>query len=275
MPAQEFGGYMGRCLMGGLMTNHEPASVFFIEGRSPPSRMRKLIPEPDMGIVRVDINSRIGREEFERQVIAAGSHPLLVLYDAMQGDQDGKLVTSNGFQTNRDAVRKDGNLVRTLPWCGVYYRIKEGVPFVNAIYGSLKQAGSEPDPLRTARIASAMDFGNYRSVNFGIVTRPRDGADSFMPEDEVRADYCDIHEPGNFLMIATYGVHDPSGGRPPPLGSLRQYTKVVRLDGTTPEQLVEEVYGALPQDLVVGVAAAVRDMGEPKGFRFAKHNAQE
>jgi hypothetical protein len=49
----------------------------------------------------------------------------------------------------------------------------------------------------------------------------------------------------------------------------------VRLDGTTPEQLVEEVWEGLPEDILVGVASGIRDQFKLSGFRFARRNMKE
>ena len=106
--------YMGRGILTGLTSEGYPADIYFIEGRSPPSRRRRLVAYPHEGRVHVDINSETTLEE----MIGSGGNPKLLLYDTILGNPSGLLVVSNGFQTNHDAVwngrvKEKKNLVNT------------------------------------------------------------------------------------------------------------------------------------------------------------------
>lgn len=271
--------YMGRGIITGITADGLPADIYFAEGRSPPSRRRMLRPCHDEGMVRMDANS----ETTVDQMRATGGNPNLLLYDAMMGDADGILVMSNGFQTNCDAVWEGGHgvkLVGSERGKGIYHRIKEGMPMYQALHDGLRQAGSEVDDLRTARIAAARDYDRYPNiVNIGIVIRPRNcTGKGAMEADDVRVDDgISSLKRGEFVVYATYGVHNPPyhAGLPPNISPLNGYTKIINLDATTPDQLVQEVWEGLPKEILVGVAAAMRDASLPKGFRFASKNVKE
>jgi len=288
----ELPSYMGRGIIGGLTKGYKEAALYFIEGRSPPSRRRKLELNPVEGVVRVDVNSETSVEE----MIEEGGNPDLLLYNAMRGDKDGLLVVSNGFQTDCDPIwigegREKENLRGSKPGGGIYYLIKrlqseeetpESPERVNipsyAIGKSLEECGSEVDGLRTARIAYAIDLETNPVYHFmGIVVRPRDKKGLMLPDDKI-VSYSRLMEGvGEFIMFATYGVHDPPfhDALPPDLTYFRDWIKKVNLDGLTPEELVEEVWGTLPEKILVGVAAAMRDESQPKGFKFATKNMVE
>jgi hypothetical protein len=104
--------YIGRGILTGLTTNGDPAEIYFAEGRSPPSRRRKLFPYGKEGRIHMDINSETSLKE----MVENGGNPDLLLYDAMMWNKDGLIVVSNGFQTNCDPIwkgagREQGNLV--------------------------------------------------------------------------------------------------------------------------------------------------------------------
>jgi hypothetical protein len=288
----ELPSYMGRGIIGGLTKGYKEAALYFIEGRSPPSRRRKLGLNPVEGIVRVDVNSETSVEE----MMEGGGNPDLLLYNAMRGDKDGLLVVSNGFQTDCDPVwegegREKENLKGSKPGGGIYYLIKrlqseeetpespEKVRIPSyAIGKSLEECGSEVDGLRTARIAYALEL-KYNPVyhHMGIVVRPRDKKGLMFPDDKI-VNYSRLMESaGEFIMFATYGVHGPSfhDALPPDITYFRDWAKKIRLDGLTPEELVEEVWKTLPEKILVGVAAAMRDEFQPSGFNFAVKNMQE
>src|SRR3989338_3304076 len=73
--------YMGRGIGYGFTSQGEPAVFYFAEGRSPPSRERKLwVPEGEGGQrVYMDVSSRTSIEE----MVANGGNPDLLLYNAM------------------------------------------------------------------------------------------------------------------------------------------------------------------------------------------------
>jgi IMP cyclohydrolase len=278
---------MGRGLLLGMTTQGVPAAVYFAEGRSPPSRQRKLMRYPDGQGIHVDVNSETSVEE----LIEKGGIPKLLLYDAMLACGD-LLIVSNGFQTDYDPIWKgDGreaeDLVDTTPGgistrlaaareTGKLSGVDRGQVIHSSIYQSLMLSGSEVDGLRTARIAGVIDADCQNGGYFGIVVRPRNPDGSMVRRDRV-ANISKLFESGEFVMIATYGIHDPphDAALPPDVSLPRDYTRSVRLDGTSPEQLVEEVWEGLPQDILVGVASGVRNQAEPKGFEFARRNMQE
>lgn len=51
-------------------------------------------------------------------------------------------------------------------------------------------------------------------------------------------------------------------------------TRTIQLDGTTPEDLADEMYDALPEGILVGVAAAML-AGDGSGFTMAAKNVKE
>lgn len=272
----ELSGYMGRVIITGLTTHGDPADIYFAQGRSPPSKRRKLVPYPHELRVGMELNSETSLEEMRR----GGGNPELLLYDAFCGTLAGQLIVSNGFQTNYDAVwegegRGKESLVGRTPG-GIYSRfVKSSMAAREAILESLKQAGSEVDGLRTARIASARDCAtDPQYVNFGIVVRPRDQSGAMLNFDKTRVEWMRLNE-GDFVMLATYGVHSPpyDGGMPPEIESVSDCTRRIRLEGTDVGQLVEEVWEALPKEIMVGVAAAEWDSN--RGFSFAAKNMKE
>jgi len=272
--------YMGRMIISGLTVDGIPADIYSAEGRSPPSRERKLWTPPDRNnVVYMDINSKTSVEEMEEK----GGNPKLLLYDAMMGDPSGLLVVSNGFQTDCDAKwngteREKENLIDTIPRKGIYHRIKsEKIEIPEAIYSSLLQAGSEVDPIRTARIACARKYDEEPDItNIGIVIRPRTGG-AFTSEDIVKIDPEIRLSKGEFVMFATYGVDRPPyyDALPPDISNRMKYSRIINLDGTTPEELLEEVWKGLSKDILVGMAAAMRDKNKPCGFKFVTRNMEE
>jgi IMP cyclohydrolase len=275
--------YMGRGIISGLTVDGEPVDIYFVEGRSPPSRRRKLSPYAAEGRVHVDINSETTME----QMLASGGIPDLLLYDAIYVDKTGLIVVTNGFQTTRDArwkfmdKRDRESLVGACQGLGgVYGRIKtERYSIKTALAEALEQSGSEVDDLRTARIACARQTDLKPDVtSVGIVIRPRDtSGKGFLEEDIVRVDDGIKLGKGEFIMFTTYGVHSPPyhAALPPDVSHLGGYARLLHLDGTTAEQLMMEVWEALPKELLVGVAAAKRNTDQPSGFDIVVKNMQE
>jgi len=282
--AVDLSGYMGRGILSGLTSKGEPADVYFAEGRSPPSRMRKLEPCPKHGIVHMDINSETDLEKLR----ADGGDPALLLYDAMRGDPEGLLVVSNGYQTDHDADMSGGTFHGLIKEKGIFQRVRrDRFPLGEAVEWTLAQTGSEPDPLRTARIAVARDYVKTPDrTNIGVVIHPRDIDGKIVMDDkrekylakDITVGYRNVPlKNGEFIIFATYGVHTPSfeNPQPPEVSTLGRLARRVYLDGTNPEQLADEVFGLLPEIVRVGVAAAMRDDSQPMGFRFAKRNVKE
>ncbi len=275
--------YIGRGILSGLTTNGVPADIYFAEGRSPPSRMRKLFPYEKEGRVHMDLNSETSLKE----MIEKGGNPDLLLYDAMVCNDKGLIVVSNGFQTNCDPIwkgagREEGNLKGVKENGGIYNKIirypyADGVEM--ALRSSLKDSGSEVDSLRTARIASARYVDKTPELaNIGIVIRPRDHTGKgFLKDDVVRVDTDIPLKKGEFIVFGTYGVDNPPyyAALPPNLSTFEGYTRRVHLDSTKPEDLVEEVFEGLPKDILVGVSVAMRSRNQYCGFRFAKNNMKE
>ena len=76
---------------------------------------------------------------------------------------------------------------------------------------AVQEAGSEVDPIRTARIAYAVDLKNDPNYHCaGIVIRPRNELGNFMLNDKIAVTSVFPKLPGEFFMFATYGVHNPS-----------------------------------------------------------------
>jgi IMP cyclohydrolase len=296
--------YMGRGIIAGVTTEYKPAAIYFVQGRSPPSRKRMLKADLDNGMVYVDVNSETSIEK----MVEAGGNPDLLRYVAMMGDPKGLLVVSNGLQTNCDPIwegegREKENLKGAKPNGGIYNRIKKGYEqgFSNSerliwesLYNSLFESGSEVDPIRTARIASVIDTEKDPYTYYmGIVIRERDLCDSskFRPADStvVMSDKLVKNiDKGRFIMLATYGVNNPPyyAALPPDISNASGWTKCINLDGLTPEELVEEVWTGLPKEIMVGVAAAMRgergftfgvtaEMTGSGGFNYAVRNMQE
>jgi IMP cyclohydrolase len=277
--------YPGRGFIFGLTTRGNPAGIYFLQGRSDPSRMRRLELYGDTGRVYVNVNS----ETTVEQMIEKGGNPDLLLYNAIKVSPSGLIVVSNGFQTDCDPKwegegREEENLKGVYPNGGILHKILDwDYSDGDAVFSSLSEAGSEVDPLRTARIACVGDFDNYPDrATIGIVIRPRMVSEdykilSFDEEDEIMVNPVNFVDKGKFRMAATYGVESPpfEAAMPPRIADIWDYTKDVRLDGTTPEQLVREVWEKLSDEITVGVAAAMRDINEPYGFRFAKINKHD
>ncbi len=78
-------------------------------------------------------------------------------------------------------------------------------------------------------------------------------------------------------MFATYGVHNPPyyDAQPPSTLKPKLWSKRITLDGLTPGELSEEVWEALPKEILVGVVAAMRDKRRPSSFNFSVKNMQE
>lgn len=273
--------YMGRIIIFGYNMRGDPAIIYIVEGRSPPSRRRRLEIYPKDGIVRVNVNSETGIEEMRME----GGNPDLLLYNAMKGDRDGLLVVSNGFQTDCDPIwegegREKDNLKGSKSGGGIYYGIKyRELEIGKALLKSLEESGSEVDPLRTARIGYAVDLEKDPDKHYaGIVVRPRCGKDlsEFADHDEIGSTVFSPKK-GEFIVFATYGVHGPPyhDALPPSTLRPRDWSKKITLYGSTPEELTEEVWGASPKEILVGVVSAMRDKRRPRGFHFAVKNMQE
>ena len=227
----------------------------------------------------MNVNSQTSVKEMRKQ----GGDPDLLLYNAMKTTKDGIIVVSNGFQTDSDPVwvgegREKENLKGSKPNGGIINGIiskKYGLD--EAIRKNLKSCGSEVDPIRTARIAYAADFDNDPAGGyFGIVIRqPGLSFDkTAMGHEHIKAN----DEKGNFLLFSTYGVHDPKYHDAYPPNNIWQidgWTKMIHLDSINPDEIVEELFEALPHEIMVGVAAAMRDKDQPHGFRFSKKNMVE
>ncbi|MFH1364366.1 MAG: hypothetical protein ABIH52_01790 [Candidatus Aenigmatarchaeota archaeon] len=287
MPKLDIGlpSYHGRGIISVLSTEGEPFDIYFAEGRSDTSRMRRLWSPPRRdNVVYMDVNSRTSVEEMEEK----GGNPKLLLYDAMQGNNAGLLVVSNGFQTNCDAVwrgegREAEDLIDTETRKGIYGRICfERMSVEDAIRAGLEQTGSEVDPLRTARIACVRQYDvSPNRTNLGIVVRYRKPkSEEFLDHDDVRVDNDISLCRGEGILLATYGSHRPfyHNAKPPDIikfpNMIGAHTGRLRLDGTTPEQLLEEVWEGLPKDILVGVAVA-RYKGRIDGFRFKTKNTED
>ena len=284
--------YMGRGIGYGFTSQGEPAVFYFAEGRSPPSRERKLwMPEGEGGQrVYMDVNSRTSIGE----MVASGGNPDLLLYNAMYVVSRGLCVVSNGFQTDCDPVwegsgREKENLKGSTPGHGILYRLAARVFLAStnetsvsmykaAISESLSECCSEVDPIRTARIALAADMKRPdEAAAIGVVIRPRRNG-VLEAEDRlsvVRAPFTG--KKGQFTIFATYGVHDPPYhlAEPPEISAVTGWTRIIGLDSTTPEQMVLELYEALPKELLVGVASGMLDSSSPSGFRLRTKNTQE
>jgi|GEM_PF-1913014 len=285
--------YMGRGIIAGFTTDYKPAVIYFAQGRSPPSRRRKLVAFPDEGIVKMEPNSETSIEEMRE----SGGNPALLLYNAMRGDRDGLLVVSNGFQTDCDPIwegegREKENLKGAKPGGGIYHLIKKGYEkgiakpgyvIWDAVYRSLGESGSEVDSIRTARIACVIDTEKDPLKHYmGIIVRERDidNPSTITSNDQVmveRFEHDPILSEGKFVMCATYGVHEPPfhAALPPPLTKYEKFTKMIDLDGLNSGELAEEVWMGLPKEIMVGIAAAMRDESRPNGFRFAVKNMRE
>jgi len=275
--------YMGRGIIVGQTTQGDAAAVYFVEGRSPPSRKRRLDIYDDERRVHVNVNSETSVEK----MIEEGGNPDLLLYNAFKGGPDGLLVVSNGFQTDCNPMwdgkgREKENLKGSAPGGGIYHSIIEkGYNHGDVIRESLRECGSEVDPIKTARIAAVIHCQNPTECYVGIVARPRKTDSdynilSFDDEDKVRVRPFPNLVLGEFAMLATYGVRRPPyhAAMPPSLEGFA-YTRNVWLDGTSPEQLVDEVWDALPKELLVGVAAGMGDTSKGGGFCFAEKNMVE
>ena len=226
----------------------------------------------------MNVNSQTSVKEMRKQ----GGDPDLLLYNAMKTTKDGIIVVSNGFQTDSDPVwvgegREKENLKGSKPNGGIINGIiskKYGLD--EAIRKNLKSCGSEVDPIRTARIAYAADFDeDPYGGNFGIVLRP---AESSTDEVVCRYHANKILDNGrNFLIFSTYGVNNPGyyDAKPPSTKLMSDWTKMIHLDSINPDEIVEELFEALPHEIMVGVAAAMRDKDQPHGFRFSKKNMVE
>ena len=255
--------YMGRGILAGLTPSGKPAFVYFVEGRSPPSRKRRL--EIKKGGVFVNLNSGTDRDEMKR----SGGIPELLLYNAMKADANGLIVAGNGFHTDCDPVWNGKALGGVIGGKGMFRRMLEGSAAGEAMAEALRLCGSETDLLKTARIACIADASKEPCVAcMGIVVRPGDEGGDRVAVHETR-----MKEKGVFTMFATYGVNDPpyEAGLPPDVSAVSGWTKKIRLEGETPEELAREAWKMLPEDILVGTAAAVWD----GGFRFAVRNAKE
>ncbi len=273
--------YMGRFFGFGLTTYNAPAFFYGAEGRSPPSRRRKFVVYGDEGVVRVDLNSETTMEH----LISGGGIPDCLLYNAVRTDSSGLVVVSNGFHTDSDPVWNDTlpyekQLVGVTPKKGIFNRLRENPQkTTDTIRDCLVNCGPERDPpVYTARIAAAGDVKKYpdRFVA-GIIIDPR----GFGGEPTHSSCYNGISsirlQRGIFRLMAVYGVQNPPyfDALPPVLSRPDAVMKEIHLDGTSPDQLVEELWRALPEEILVGVAAGVADSDKPAGFQLKARSMRE
>jgi IMP cyclohydrolase len=218
MDAREiFNGYPGRWGLIGLSDDVRPSAGYIVTGRSPESQQRKATIYDGMNSSFVHIGP----------IIETKPDPLRH-YDSIRADNDGRLVVTNGNQTQD--MYKSYKMAR-IP----------GKLFLKAVLGSWKV---EPDSLKTPRIAGIIT--DYDEAETICPVYDAEGASSFRVKPE----------PGTMQGFPTY-LGDVKNVTPFPFHQLQKQVPSIRLKWDSARDLAYTLFNITNPDLIVCSVGAV------------------
>jgi IMP cyclohydrolase len=274
--------YWGRFIaVGADSTGEKNVVVYFVTGRSPPSRARILLHDEETGTIYT--------EPTNKEAIEKGS-PSLLIYPAIMETPNGGIAVSNGFQTQLvySALR---NYERMLGADGILERAlsKSLWIFDKKKYGLIDVTSFEPDaPNNTPRISGAIERdteGSHVPYSFALAIS-RKGEDGEADKEYWGFGNTERLEPGKAFAVATYtGTNVPTGEVLPSFEGEMIETKITQ---STPKDIAEAVYGALGpklgegiispgDDFRVGVAVVCQDIqtGKTEHYIINRHERGE